>query len=120
MTAVVNQARYCARLVLEHFTESALPYSFALQKNSSFTPFFTKSILEMKTQGRIEPLRKKWYYTSDRCSGMDAKAEQFDWQYAFSLVLLLLGTTVFCCFILFGENVIARLRRYSGSSVHVK
>ena len=120
MTAVVNLARYCAHLKLEPITRTALPYSFALQKNSSFTPFFSKSIFDMKIKGRIDPLRKKWYYTSERCSGMDAKAEQFDWQYAFSLVLLLLGTTVFCCLVLVGENVIARLRRRNGSTVHVK
>ena len=116
MTAVVNKPRYCSRLVLETFPRHTLPYSFALQKNSSFTPFFSKHIFDLKERGRIIPLRNKWYYQSEHCAGTDAQAQRFDWKYAFSLVVLLLVTTVFCCVTLLGEHLITRWRRSSGGN----
>ncbi|XP_066927024.1 glutamate receptor ionotropic, NMDA 1-like [Clytia hemisphaerica] len=109
LTAVVNLAKYCSALVMEPLDITALPYSFALQKNSKFTPFFSKHIFNMKFEGTIKAIRKKWYYRSDRCAGADAKAEQFDWKYAISLEVLLFGATCVCIFILIFENVFARL-----------
>ena len=64
----------------------------------------------MKFEGKIKSIDKKWLYKSDRCAGSFAKAEQFDWIYAFSLQMLLAVTSLFCILVLIIENVIVRFR----------